>query len=336
MSAPVYAPASTPELSPDAPVGEPAVEPRCPNCGTVATRNFCPECGQECISVRLSLRDLAHEFLDDHIGWSTKVPRTLGRLLFRPGALTRDFIEGRRVRYLSPLRLYLSLSVIFFLVVASPPSWSKSRTGTTTKSVGGQGSISVGTESRRSIISTDDDGEESADARAKRLARADSMAAQFARKPPDTTTWRGRVKAAALRRTVDMVRMTGKQRNELFTTGIAQRMANVMFVLIPLFALFLKLLYWRRHRFYAEHFVFALHTHAVAYALLTLSILSPWLKLPLWLMLGCAVYFVLALRRVYGGGVFKTLFKSATLGVVYGTTLMLAATGVGAFIFFFG
>lgn len=328
MSAPAHAP--TPLGPPD----QGPAEPRCPNCGTVATRNFCPECGQECISFRLSLRDFAHEFLDDHVGWSTRVPRTLGRLLFRPGALTRDFIDGRRVRYLSPLRLYLSLSVIFFLVVASPPGWaSKSREVQARGRNDALFHINTGT--GVDVNSAAPDTETEAD-RAARVARADSLEADIARHAPDTTTWKGRVKGMFLHRNATFARMSDRERKELFVGGIARRMPNVMFVLLPLFALFLKLLYWRRRRFYAEHLVFGLHTHAVAYGLLTLSILTPWPNTRIWLMLACALYFVLALRHVYGGGVLKTLAKSVVLGTAYVTVITAAATALGLFVFLFG
>jgi predicted RNA-binding Zn-ribbon protein involved in translation (DUF1610 family) len=327
----VSAPALVPTLVPPPEPG--ADEPRCPNCGTVTTRNFCPECGQECISVRLSLRDLAHEFLDDHVGWSTKVPRTMGRLLFRPGALTRDFIDGRRARYLSPLRLYLSLSVIFFLVVASPPSWASKTNAKTTTNREGIFHFNSGT--GVDVNSAARDSETTA-ARNARIATADSLEAAIVRHAPDTTTLEGRVKAMFLHRNAAYARLDSREQKELFVGGITRRMPNVMFVLLPLFALFLKLLYWRRRRFYAEHLVFGLHTHAVAYALLTLGILTPWPSTRKWLLIACMLYFVLALRHVYGGGIVKTLAKSVALGTAYLTTIVVAASALGVFIFLFG
>jgi predicted RNA-binding Zn-ribbon protein involved in translation (DUF1610 family) len=328
VSAPAYN-IPTPQAGPET---APAVEARCPNCGTAATRNFCPECGQECISVRLSLRDLASEFLDDHVGWSTRVPRTLGRLLFQPGVLTRDFIDGRRVRYLSPLRLYLSLSVIFFLVVASPPSWS-SKTSTTKVTTSRDASFHFVRTTGTDSATSDSD---SVASRAARIARADSLEADIARHPPDTTTFKGRMKLMFLRRNAVYARMNGTEAKDLFLGGITRRMPNVMFVLLPLFAFFLKLLYWRRRRFYAEHLVFGLHTHAVAYALLTLSILTPWPSTRKWLVIACALYFVLALRRVYGGGIVKTLAKTVALGTAYVTVIVVSASALGIFIFLFG
>jgi uncharacterized protein DUF3667 len=58
--------------------------------------------------------DVAHEFL--HV--DSKIFRTVKLLLLRPGFLTREYFEGRRVRYVSPLRLYLVFSVIYFAAAA--------------------------------------------------------------------------------------------------------------------------------------------------------------------------------------------------------------------------
>lgn len=97
---------------------------------------------------------------------------------------------------------------------------------------------------------------------------------------------------------------------------------SVMFLVLPLFAVVLKLLYIRRRRFYAEHFIFLLHTHAFIYLLFTVQLglvalgwAHPWLLLTLfgWMI----VYIYLAMRRVYGQGRFKTFVKWWVLGWMY-------------------
>ena len=306
--------------SPPRASGERTAALRCPNCGTAAARNFCPECGQEQISVRLGLRDLAREFLDDHVGWSTKVPRTLGRLLLSPGALTRDFIEGRRARYLSPLRLYLLLSVIFFLVAASAPRWAAGRGTVVRVSMDGDSAAVLGAD----------------DEPARRRARADSIDARIAANMPDTTTLRGRIKLRFLRRNSEFKRMDEAGQRDAFIGGLVRRMPNVMFVLLPVFALLVQAVTWRRRRFYAEHFVFALHTHAFAFATFTLIVLSPWAgTAPLLLAAGTA-HFVAALRSVYGGSVLRNVLKAALLVVSYTFVVFTAAVAVGVIVFLYG
>lgn len=310
--------------SPPPPTAERAVVSSCPNCGTAAPGNFCPECGQEQISVRLGLRDLAREFLDDHVGWSTKVPRTVGRLLIAPGALTLDFIEGRRARYLSPLRLYLLLSVIFFLVAAAAPRWAAER-GTV---------VRFSMEADSAAVLGADSGETAAAGAAG--ARADSIDARIATNRLDTTTFEGRLKLRLLRRNSDFQRMDESARREALIGGLVRRMPNVMFVLLPLFALLVQAVTWRRRRFYAEHFVFALHIHAFAFAAFLLMALSPWDGAAALLLVASVAYLVAALRRVYGGSVLRNALQAVLLAVSYNVVVATAALAVGVFVFLYG
>jgi hypothetical protein len=95
-----------------------------------------------------------------------------------------------------------------------------------------------------------------------------------------------------------------------------------IFVMMPLFALILKLLYARRKRFYVEHFVFALHVHSFAFLLLTIMVLMrvDWVNalLTVWFMI--ALY--IAMKRVYGQGYLKTLLKYVLLGQAYALVLI--------------
>lgn len=91
----------------------------CLNCGEALPGAYCPSCGQKAQRLRqpvhLFLRDSFVEFF----GLDGRVWRTLGVLLFKPGRLTRTYLEGRRVTYLRPLRIYLSSTLLFFVLLAT-------------------------------------------------------------------------------------------------------------------------------------------------------------------------------------------------------------------------
>lgn len=91
----------------------------CLNCGASLTGEYCASCGQRDADPRVSVRDMAHEFVAEHFGLESKVASTIGTLVLHPGRITREFFEGRRARYIPPLRLYLSSSVLFFLLLAT-------------------------------------------------------------------------------------------------------------------------------------------------------------------------------------------------------------------------
>src|SRR5512133_3896968 len=90
--------------------------PRCLNCGAELDGPFCAQCGQHDHELRISIKRLASDFLAEQLGLESKVPTTLWKLISRPGLLTKEYLVGHRVRSLLPLRLYLSASVIYFLL----------------------------------------------------------------------------------------------------------------------------------------------------------------------------------------------------------------------------
>jgi hypothetical protein len=93
----------------------------CRNCGAEVTGNFCSACGQENTDYRVSLRRLVGDLVDEVFQLESRLWRTLWTLFRRPGQLTREYNAGRRVRYTTPLRLYLLASVAYFFVASVTP-----------------------------------------------------------------------------------------------------------------------------------------------------------------------------------------------------------------------
>jgi hypothetical protein len=93
----------------------------CLNCGEKLLGEFCWRCGQEAVDLRRPLRDLAGDFLDNVLELDSKLLRTIGPLLFRPGRLTREYLAGRRAPYVRPLKLYLLAALLCFGILAIWP-----------------------------------------------------------------------------------------------------------------------------------------------------------------------------------------------------------------------
>lgn len=92
--------------------------PPCANCGQPGADRFCPACGERRITqTDLSLAGFIRDGWAELTSVDTRLARTLHALLLRPGVLTRDYLAGRRSRYLSPLQLYLLVSLLFFFVL---------------------------------------------------------------------------------------------------------------------------------------------------------------------------------------------------------------------------
>jgi hypothetical protein len=96
-------------------------EPNCLNCGAELHGAYCQACGQKAISLQLGARDFVHEATHETLHLDGKIVKTVKLLVSKPGQLTKDFVEGRRARYISPLRVYLTFSLLFFFLAAVTP-----------------------------------------------------------------------------------------------------------------------------------------------------------------------------------------------------------------------
>lgn len=96
-----------------------AADDTCPNCGTITTGRYCPDCGQKRLEPgELSLRHFFAQFLNALFHLDSRLLRSLGLLVIRPGRLLSDYLAGRRVRHTAPLILFLVANLLYFF---SPP-----------------------------------------------------------------------------------------------------------------------------------------------------------------------------------------------------------------------
>ncbi len=90
----------------------------CLNCGAATPGAYCSACGQEAVGGAVTFRDHVAHFFEEVFTVESRLPQTLRLLFTRPGELTRAYHAGERVRYVTPLKLYLFASVAFFLALS--------------------------------------------------------------------------------------------------------------------------------------------------------------------------------------------------------------------------
>lgn len=277
----------------------------CPNCATQLSGKFCQGCGQPAHLHVPSAREFLHEFIAHYVALEGKLWKSMALLLFKPGRLTLEYIEGRRVRYVEPLRLYLSFSIIFFAVFK----------------LSGIQVANLGEPHRPAVTAAQPATNAAAkDPAAPVIEARREEAARVAAKPePDAARGRDRTgdidlnfslreKLAALHPTLGAKYAHFRSQPGEVQVAALQRafFANVpyaIFALMPLFAFFLKVLYLGSGRRYGEHVLFALHSNAFAFLMLSVMLVTPDF-IPfagpasfLWLVF----YLPTAMRRVYGG-----------------------------------
>lgn len=321
----------------------------CRNCGDPTRGEFCPGCGQRKVDVQVSVRDLVGDFLEDQFGVDQRTPNTLLALLLRPGFLTREYLDGRIVRYLRPLKLYLVSSLVLFLLVGFV-----STRGMASMSFGG-GDPTAGFGAAGDSVATqvaqgfrdamagvppapppaDTPADTSTDALV--ASPADTVPGAEAEPAADApTSWLGSVDVNTGSQRLDALVQSRAERlgrmapedavRELVRTFIGY-VPTLMFLLLPVFAGLLKLLYFRSPLYYAEHFIFVLHTHAFVFGTFSLAIVAGQAGvnfLPPLLLLWSGLYILLAMRKVYGQSWRKTALKYWTLGWLYFWVLVIA------------
>ena len=298
----------------------------CPNCGTSLGGNFCQECGQAAVLHVPSAREFMHEFVAHYVALEGKLWQSVKLLLFKPGQLTREYIEGRRVRYVEPLRLYLTFSIIFFAVFKFS-------------------GINIGAQERET---------EALQPKAPAVQPAPagksetSVAPPLARPADKKTTQPALIELDDdendLRNLADKVSPSlgakmdhfGKQPNEVRNEALKRAFFSyapyAIFLLMPVFAAFLKLLYLGSGRRYGEHVLFALHSNAFAFLCLSLIMLVPSFvplvgkALGLWLVF----YLPTAMRKVYGGSRTVTALRWMVLMTAHTVSILLAAVFAAA------
>lgn len=282
----------------------------CKNCSAFTSGKFCQECGQATHLHVPSAREFLHEFVAHYVALEGKLWKTLALLIARPGFLTLEYIRGRRTRYLEPLRLYLTFSIIFFAVFKF-----------------GAIEIAKYEDSELPAVVT------GADADAGKEIPAPTR--------PERSTRPERVKSEPNiglnshypyldKKLKKFGALSRDEQKAAFKQAFFSYAPYAIFALMPVFAFYLKLLYLGSGRRYGEHFLFALHTNAFAYLLLSVMILIPegWKFFTFILICWLTGYLPLAMRRVYDSRWFTTLLRWTILILAHLLSIALAVVGL--------
>ena len=97
------------------------IDKTCLNCNYVVSNRFCPNCGQENIDSRKSFHHLFIHFFEDLTHYENAFWKTIKSLLLKPAALTKEYLSGKRMSYLAPVRLYIFISFITFFIFSIIP-----------------------------------------------------------------------------------------------------------------------------------------------------------------------------------------------------------------------
>lgn len=268
----------------------------CTNCGAVLAGAFCHVCGQKrFVETDRRLRHLLHQFVSSATDLDGRIWRTVRALLFQPGLLTREYFAGRRARWISPVSLFLAVSVIYFVA----PFHGSDLTLQFNQQVSG----------RVRVLALGPD--EQLDAAHR--AGAGQMHTPFTEPLIDA---RVRERDTAARAASGGATGYSYRDYRLAYDAKADDVSKAIVILhMPFAALALMLVFARQRRYFAEHFVAALHYFAFFMVLLQIVVQFRALLLALpvawhapeaiwdWIMrIVVSLYAVASLRRAYAVG----------------------------------
>src|SRR5215831_10124346 len=283
----------------------------CENCGSELQGHWCAHCGQPAIEYRRSFRHVVADLLNEFLNWDSKFFTTIALLILKPWRLTNEFLAGKRVRYVNPLRLYLLASILFFFAVNYGARDLRFEPG------------KLSPKDRADLEAELKDQDLPPAAREKLAAflrdtspsPAPSATTDAAPPPPIALSLSPSPSAAANRTSPQPTPGANEQKKDygkigerpfvvfdeaksttpferwiearakekmgekgtkmgLFISTLFSNLPYMMLCCIPLFAFVLKVLYIRRRIFYIDHLIYALHIHTFAYTAVMLIVLG--------------------------------------------------------------
>ena len=328
----------------------------CLNCGAVLQGHYCHNCGQENLELHESFGHMMNHAISDYFHFDHQFFHTLKPLLFKPGFLTNEYMAGRRAQYLHPVKMYIFISIVYFLllfqnshkVVTTKPATGKPVTVEKAidsvnnkiahdKNLSAEQKKKIEKEVNKTKVVTTYAGivkvtEDTSDKRGPNKwfapSTKDTTYEQYLanqKKLPEneqddfmTKLWN--------KKKIEYNKEYGTRAKDVFLEEIKHNTPKMMFLLLPLFALILKVAFWKNKKFYVEHLIYSFHFHCFLflflgmYILLQLIIPSSWGIID-WLSLLVTLYVIWyiyrSLRIVYHRSIFRTITKMIGMWFMY-------------------
>lgn len=252
--------------------------------------NYCPECGQKNADPRISLGFIFRDALDNLFSIESKVLQTFYSLVTQPGVLTKFYNNGKRIRFITPVRLYITLSAICFLLITTLPNdytqIFKFNTNKDVKKTMEAAADETGIEELAEIVP------DSLINKEPEMMYLPTLSKPLHDEPIPRASITAAIKENRLNEVADSLdieewynvyffkqyvkleymMVVGKGRD--FSAAFYRRFPITLFLMMPFVAFILKILFWRKRHFYVEHLVHSLHIHSFFFGVISLICLG--------------------------------------------------------------
>jgi hypothetical protein len=284
----------------------------CLNCGTILEGKFCHNCGQENLQMKESFGHMITHAVSDYFHFDDQFFSTLKPLLFKPGKLTVAYLAGHRASYLHPVKMYIFISLVFFLLFfknskhdADEVKHSKQnerKSDSVKKAIDkGVNNTDLNAEQKKEIANNikaflpkaaavEMDANMKKDSAMVRVKEEDDDQGSFTFYKDDTKEFKtyneyvvhqntlpadkqsGFLKNYMVKKNYDWLKQ-GKNAKEVLIEGLKHNTPKMMFLLLPMFAFILKLAFWKNNKFYVEHIIYTIHLHCYLFLFLIITML---------------------------------------------------------------
>lgn len=321
----------------------------CLNCGELVNGRYCHKCGQENIVWKQSFTSLLKHFIYDVFHFDGKFFDTLKNLFIRPGLVPKEYISGKRAKYLDPIRMYLFTSAVFFIIffyitakgnLVNLGDASKNVTGADRYKIAQEYQDSFDSSGRKDsvylakIVLLKDTTRpfnaiemlvpEISKKKYNSIQEYDSIQKTLPKEEKDS--WVNRM---IKRKEIDINTKYKGDKTSMFKTFLndyIHKFPYMLFISLPFFAGILKLMYTRRKKFfYSDHAIFTIYHYIISFILLLVLIafiaLQNWLN---WGIFGFLIFAIIvwwfiylykSIRRFYEQRRGKTILKFFLLNI---------------------
>ncbi|MEM8732732.1 MAG: DUF3667 domain-containing protein [Planctomycetota bacterium] len=292
-------------------------EDSCLNCGhaLLHDHSFCSLCGQKRQPLKRTIRTILEDAWESTVAIDSKLVRTISNLLIRPGKLTKEYLEGRRVSYLKPASLFLLSAALLFLSIewTSLTQQSTDVTEITSKYV----SLSILPGFSFSVT-----GEQYEQIR---TAEDDELSGILFGEKIQENSFEQKIVVKAMK----LIREDG-------VLALRQKVSDVasktVFLLVPIMALLIMGLHIRRKLYFADAIIFCLHFHSAAFLMYLLLVATPSERLRGFLAFALVLFFfwytACSLKTAFGNSWIAATMKTGLLLLTHGLIVVVLTTGL--------
>lgn len=274
----------------------------CLNCNHPldAHTHYCPGCGQKALPDHLTLKYFIHEFLNNYFSFDSKFFKTVKYLIIRPSFLSIEFIEGRRIKYINPIQLFVFTSFLYFLINSF---------------------MFLKEDVKQNLVRINDENNNNIVGDSVEIQQLDSLI--IIQDGETTDTIEHFLSGEFLKKGNEFNKLDSASQNE----RISNNMSYAVFLLLPVFAFYLGFIFRKKEMHYLQNVIFSLHFHSFyfvfAMVLLFFDRLITGDLDSLILNLSAVIYLSIASKRFYEFSWVSTTFRLLGLILIYSLTVFI-------------